>query len=90
MAGGRGASIDPVPAALPAQAFLFGEDQGRYLIETADPDAVLERARAAGVPAVGVGTVGGVALTLPGGDAISVAALKAANEDWLPAYMAKA
>ena len=68
-------------------AFLFGEDQARYVIETADPDAVLAAAKAAGVPARVVGRVGGVALTLPGAGAISVDALKAANEAWLPGYM---
>ena len=36
-----------------------------------------------------IGTVGGAALTLSGGGAISVAELKAANEAWLPAYMAQ-
>jgi phosphoribosylformylglycinamidine synthase len=39
------------------------------------------------VPARVIGTVGGAALTLPGAGAISVNALKAANEAWLPGYM---
>jgi len=51
---------------------------------------VIAAARAAGVPACVIGVVGGVALTLPGSDAISVDALKAANEAWLPGYMARA
>ena len=42
----------------------------------------------AGVPIQRIGTVGGAALTLPGGGAISVAQLKAAHEAWLPGYMA--
>ncbi|HUC70007.1 MAG TPA: AIR synthase related protein, partial [Stellaceae bacterium] len=87
MAGRRGAEVEPLPADLPGNAFLFGEDQARYVIETADPDAVLAAAKAAGVPARVVGRVGGVALTLPGAGAISVDALKAANEAWLPGYM---
>jgi hypothetical protein len=33
--------------------------------------------------------VGGGELTLPGGGAISIAQLKAANEAWLPGYMAQ-
>ena len=41
MAGGRGAALDPPPPACRAHAWLFGEDQARYLVETADPDAVL-------------------------------------------------
>ena len=89
IAGGRGVVLDPLPAGLPRNAFLFGEDQARYLVETADPDSLLAAARAAGVPARVIGAVGGVALTLPGAGAISVDALKATNEAWLPDYMAQ-
>ncbi len=45
----HGVALDPLPTALRCIAWLFGEDQARYLIETADPDAVLAAARAAGV-----------------------------------------
>jgi phosphoribosylformylglycinamidine synthase subunit PurL len=90
MAGGRGVALGPLPADLPRHAWLFGEDQGRYLIETANPAIVLAAARAKGVPARLIGVVGGVALTLPNAGAISVNALKAANEAWLPGYMARA
>ena len=89
MASGRGAVLDSLPAGLPRNAFLFGEDQARYLVETAVPDILLGAARAAGVLAHVIGTVGGVALTLPGAGAISVDALKATNEAWLPDYMAQ-
>jgi phosphoribosylformylglycinamidine synthase subunit PurL len=89
MAGGRGVALDPLPADLPRHAWLFGEDQGRYLIETANPAIMLTAARAKGVPARLIGVVGGVALTLPNAGAISVNALKAANEAWLPGYMAR-
>ncbi len=87
MAGGRGVALDPLPGGAPRNAWLFGEDQGRYLIETAEPDLVLAAAHAAAAPARVVGVVGGVALTLRGVGAISVDALKAANEAWLPNYM---
>ena len=90
MAGDRGVALNPLPADLPRHAWLFGEDQGRYLIETADPAIMLAAARAKGVPARLIGVVGGVALTLPNAGAISVNALKAANEAWLPGYMARA
>ncbi len=89
MAGGRGVRLEPVPEDLPRHAYLFGEDQARYLIETLDHDSVLEAARAAGVPARVIGVVGGVSLTLPGAGTISVDALKAMNEAWLPSYMAQ-
>jgi phosphoribosylformylglycinamidine synthase subunit PurL len=87
MAGGHGVVLEPPPGDVPRQAWLFGEDQGRYLIETAEPDAILAAARAANVPARVIGTVGEAALTLPGVGAISVNELTAANEAWLPGYM---
>ena len=90
MAGGRGVTLDPLPAGLPRNAFLFGEDQGRYLVETSDPRALIEAAGAAGVRAHVIGAVGGAALTLSGAGAISVDALTATNEAWLPGFMAQA
>jgi len=88
IAGLLGVALDPMPTALPRNAYLFGEDQGRYLIETSDPQPILDAALAAGVPARPIGAVGGASLTLPGGGAISVDALRASNEAWLPNYMA--
>ena len=92
MAGDRGATLDLLPG-LPPHAWLFGEDQGRYLLETSDPGAMLREAASRGIPAQRIGRVaeegGGAALTLPGGGAISIAELKAANEAWLPGYMAQ-
>jgi phosphoribosylformylglycinamidine synthase subunit PurL len=87
MAGGKGAILDSLS---PGNAFLFGEDQGRYLIETSAPDMVLATAKKESIYAQRIGTVAGGALTLPDGNAISVSELKAANEAWLPAYMAGA
>jgi phosphoribosylformylglycinamidine synthase len=89
MAGGRGAALDAPPGHLARHAWLFGEDQGRYLVEVADPDAVLSAARRAGIAARAVGVVGGAALTVFGTGAISLNDLRAANEAWLPAYMAQ-
>ena len=90
IASARGIALDPPPKDLPRNAFLFGEDQGRYLVETADPGALIEAARAASVPARVIGMVGGGALTLSGAGAISVDALKATYEAWLPGFMAQA
>jgi phosphoribosylformylglycinamidine synthase len=93
MAGSRGVALDPVPSALPRNAWWFGEDQARYLVETDDPDRLLTLAQQAGVPARRIGTVrsdGSAAeLTLSGAGAISVTELRAANEAWLPGYMAQ-
>ncbi|HZK90621.1 MAG TPA: phosphoribosylformylglycinamidine synthase subunit PurL [Stellaceae bacterium] len=85
MAGDKGIALAALPA---GNAGLFGEDQARYLIETAIPDSILAKAENEGIYAQLIGTVGGGSLTLPGGNAISVSELKAVNEAWLPAYMA--
>jgi phosphoribosylformylglycinamidine synthase len=86
IAGGIGAALtlerlDP--------AYLFGEDQARYVLTTRDPDAVLAAAAKAKVPARRLGTTGGAALTVSAGDAISVDELRRINEAWLPGYMSE-
>ena len=70
-----------------AHPFLFGEDQGRYLIATRGPEAIVAAALAAGVPVAPVGTVGGDAFASTGVFSIPLPRLRAANEDWMPAYM---
>jgi phosphoribosylformylglycinamidine synthase II len=89
VAGGRGVALQPPPANLPRHAWWFGEDQARYLIETSDPDAVLASAKNMSIYAQCIGTVSGTELTLSDAGAISVAELTAANEAWLPGYMAQ-
>jgi phosphoribosylformylglycinamidine synthase len=88
LASGIGVKLDPPTTALPACAFLFGEDQARYLIASDRPEAILAGAAAAGVPAVAVGAAGGEAFGVTGLFNIPLAALRSAHEDWLPAYMA--
>jgi phosphoribosylformylglycinamidine synthase subunit PurL len=88
IAGRLGAAIDPFEGV--AHGFLFGEDQGRYVV-SAKPDAaaaIVEDAKGAGVAIQRVGVAGGDALTLPGEPPILLADLAAASESWLPAYMA--
>ena len=87
LAGGMGARITAPADAPPAHAWLFGEDQGRYLLATGEPEAVLAAAREAGVPAARIGTAGGGALTLDDTNLISVSDLRDAHEEWLPAYI---
>ncbi|ANY78418.1 phosphoribosylformylglycinamidine synthase II [Microvirga ossetica] len=89
MAGSMGADIAAAPENLPLHAFLFGEDQARYLL-AADQDIaadILYEAGAIGIPAAMLGVTGGDALILPGRQAISVKQLKATHEAWLPNYM---
>jgi len=90
MAGERGVYLEVAPDGMTRIAYLFGEDQGRYLIETAYCETLLAAASAAGVPASVIGRVGGVSLTLLGAGAISVDTLKATNEAWLPGFMTQA
>ncbi|WP_426956332.1 phosphoribosylformylglycinamidine synthase subunit PurL [Muricoccus radiodurans] len=90
LAADRGLGLEPAPEGLPAHAWWYGEDQGRYVCATAAPDDLLAAARAAGLPARKVGTVATAsrrALALPGEPAISLDALRAAHEGTLPAFM---
>ena len=95
--GGVGAEI-AVPegkaesGAVPAHAWLFGEDQGRYLLAVAEAEAaaILAEAENLAVPARRIGRTGGLELTLNSGDTISLDELRAAHEGWLPDYMATA
>ncbi|WP_120496129.1 phosphoribosylformylglycinamidine synthase subunit PurL [Kiloniella sp. EL199] len=80
--------IKPAEVETPTTAWLFGEDQGRYLISISDAESFLEAAEEVGVSAVVVGCTGGNGLTLPGGSTISVTELRACNEAWMPNYMA--
>jgi hypothetical protein len=68
--------------------FLFGEDQARYLIATADPEGLLTAAAAAGLHASVVGQAGGDAFASKQGlFSIPMATLRSAHEAWLPGYM---
>ena len=88
MAGNLGADVAAPAAGPPLHAWLFGEDQGRYLISTGDPEAVLADAQGAGVRVSRIGTTVGDRLTVGGTYAIWIAELRDANEGWLPGYMA--
>ena len=70
-----------------AHPYLFGEDQGRYLLAVSDPAPLLEAAKAAGVHASLAGTAGGDEFSSPELFSIALSELRAANEGWLPNYM---
>ena len=88
LAGGIGATVDSEEPALPLHAWLFGENQARYILTTADPEAMLAAAEAGGVTATVIGRTGGSSLTVDGSHTISVNELRDAHETWLPEYMA--
>ncbi len=77
-------------------AFLFGEDQGRYLVGVrADGLAAFEaRAQAAGVDFLIVGEAGGAQMSYLGAsgarESLDLSALRETYERWLPNYMAQA
>jgi phosphoribosylformylglycinamidine synthase len=95
MAGQVGAAIavpvETVPAGAVAHAWLFGEDQGRYLLAVAAAAAktIVDAAGKAGVFAADIGETGGANLTVQGLCTISVEELRRRHEAWLPGYMTK-
>jgi phosphoribosylformylglycinamidine synthase II len=72
---------------LHAHLYLFGEDQGRYLIATHDPGPILEDAKAAGVHAIVAGAAGGDAFASKELLSIPLARLREVNEGLMPAFM---
>jgi phosphoribosylformylglycinamidine synthase II len=93
LAGDRGIRLESppkLPAGTPLAAWLFGEDQARYLVgaRERDVDDLLADAARQGVPAAVVARVGGEELILADGHAISLAELRRVHENWLPAFMA--
>ncbi|HEX4179341.1 MAG TPA: phosphoribosylformylglycinamidine synthase subunit PurL [Caulobacteraceae bacterium] len=86
LASGVGVALN-APARDP-HAQLFGEDQARYLIASADPDGLIAKAKAAGLASEVVGVAGGEAFLAEGLFNIALAALREAHEGWMPAYMA--
>jgi phosphoribosylformylglycinamidine synthase len=71
----------------PDHAWLFGEDQARYLVATSAASALLAAAAASGVPARVVGEAGGDDLARPGLFSLSLDALRTAHEGWMPGFM---
>jgi phosphoribosylformylglycinamidine synthase len=80
-----GVTLDPPPGA--PHAFLFGEDQARYLIATDQPEALVAEARAAGLAAGLVGQAGGASFACEGLFGIALDRLRQAHEGWMPGYM---
>jgi phosphoribosylformylglycinamidine (FGAM) synthase-like enzyme len=90
MAGSLGATID-MPSGVPRLGWLFGEDQARYVLTCAPGDAetIVTAAKSAGVPVSRIGSVGGDELICSAVFGIRLAKLKAAYENWFPAFMSR-
>jgi phosphoribosylformylglycinamidine synthase len=89
MAGGVGLRLIGGAAGVPPHAFWFGEDQARYVLSAPSERAsgILADARAAGVPALVLGTSVGDALILPDEPPIMLSRLKLRHEGFMPALM---
>jgi len=84
---GIGATVTATGKDIPQHAWLFGEDQGRYILTTSEADKVIAEAESAGIPVEKIGQTGGSELTLADGATISVETLKGEHEGWLPEFM---
>ena len=85
LGGGIGARLNLPTAANPA-AVMFGEDQGRILVTTSDPDGVIARASASNIFAAKIGETGGAAIEGPGFSA-NLSDLRKAHEGFFPKLM---
>jgi phosphoribosylformylglycinamidine synthase II len=89
MAGGMGMRLKlPQGLAIAPHAFLFGEDQARYVVLVDDDALFLDAAQSSQVPAVRLGRTGGDMLAIEDVVSISLSILKRTHEDWLPGLMA--
>jgi phosphoribosylformylglycinamidine synthase len=86
LASGVGGQLRP-PEGIDAHAWLFGEDQGRYLVATRAADALLAAAEASGVPAHVVGEACNDVMACPGLFSLDLERLRSAHEGWMPGYM---
>ncbi len=87
LAGDIGVNL-VIPGGRAAHGFLYGEDQGRYVITTLRPADLAAAACDAEIPALTLGTTGGRRLLIAGWLDVALDDLRAANEDWMPGYMA--
>ena len=88
LAGGTGLEVAlPSGTGIASHAFLYGEDQARYLIASGSPEEVLADARQAGVSALLLGYSGGSSLVVKGLVSLKLSDIRTAHEGWLPTYM---
>jgi phosphoribosylformylglycinamidine synthase len=92
IASGKGMRVELATGNIPPHAYLFGEDQARYVV-TASPanaTALLKAAGEAGVPAIKIGTIGGAELKLDQYTPILVSELTRRHQHWFPDFMGNA
>jgi phosphoribosylformylglycinamidine synthase len=92
LAGNIGMTMTVVAQIPNPAAILFGEDQGRYVVTTRDPDRVRAIANEAALFAVPIGTTGGDALVFDlvdrgGAQSVTLKDFRAAHEGFFPKLM---
>ncbi len=80
LAGGIGATLEQIGD----HATAFGEDQGRYVVTSRNPETI----RAAGLPMTRIGTTGGDAI-IGAGRTVSLGELRRAHEAFFPNLMGR-
>ena len=88
LASGFGINMERIITKIPLHAFLFGEDQARYVVATNLPDTVMNKAESYGIIATRLGRVEGDRLVVDAHIDLSLDELRAAHEAWMPKYMA--
>ncbi len=68
-------------------SYWFGEDQGRYVVTTNQPEKLEKLAKTAGISYAIIGHVAGKALAMSGSRPLDLTQLRTLHESWLPAYM---
>jgi phosphoribosylformylglycinamidine synthase len=93
LAGNMGATIGTTRDDRSWTGVIFGEDQGRYMVTTSDPDAVMQRVMEAGRFGLPIGRTGGRALRFAFDAApmteISLDDLRGAHEEFFPRLMGR-
>lgn len=92
LAANIGMTMTVVPQIPNVGAILFGEDQGRYIVSTCNPEFVRQLSNEAQLFAVEIGITGGDVLTFDlvdrgGPQSVSLADLRAAHEGFFPKLM---
>ncbi len=87
MAGNFGARLVSQPLGVPIRGFLFGEDQGRYVVTTRDAAALLSAAKEQGIEAHYLGDTTPIGFGVDQIFVVSLADLRAAHEGFFPALM---
>lgn len=74
---------------MPLHAWLFGEDQARYLlaVDSNSVNPILSTAQSLGIPATVIGTFGGESINVAGSISVRLQDIRTAYEGWLPNLM---